>query len=91
MTTPFTNYDPAISPDGKWLAYASERVGPQGSLRAAVPVAAGTDADLRPRADGEPVWARTVSRLYYRGGAKIMAVDVSQEGRDVDASAAEGR
>jgi Tol biopolymer transport system component len=75
VTTPFTNEEPAISPDGKWLAYSSNESGrkevyvqPYPSLQGRTQISAAGGA--------QPVWARKGSRLYYRGSAKIMSVDL---------------
>jgi serine/threonine-protein kinase len=76
VTTPFNNTTPAISPDGKWLAYASNESGeaevyvqPFPSMQGRTMVSAGGGS--------QPVWARNGRELFYRGRGKIMAVPVS--------------
>ena len=68
VTSPATEIVPAVSPDGKWLAYSSNESGAQevyvrpfpdaGSARWQVSVAGGTD----------PVWSHSGKELFYRSG-----------------------
>jgi hypothetical protein len=69
----FAETAPAISPDGRWLAYLSNESGVQevyvqefrkGGQRWPVSSAGGS----------EPVWARDSERLYFREGSKLLAV-----------------
>jgi serine/threonine protein kinase/Tol biopolymer transport system component len=69
----FVEAAPAISPDGRWLAYVSNE---SGSNEVYV-------QEFRPsgqrwrvsRAGGsEPVWSRDSQRLYFREGFKLLAV-----------------
>ena len=76
LTTPFTNTTPALSPDGRWLAYASDESGqaevyvqPFPSMQGRTQVSAGGGS--------EPVWSRNGRELYYRGQGKIMSAAVS--------------
>ena len=64
---------PALSPDGKWLAYASTISGanevyvrpyPQGGPSVLVSSRGGT----------EPSWSRDGTELFYRSGSRIMSV-----------------
>ena len=64
---------PALSPDERWLAFASNATGrlevyveafPHGGERLTISLDGGV----------EPVWARDGSELYYRRGSAIMAV-----------------
>jgi eukaryotic-like serine/threonine-protein kinase len=79
VTTPFVNNTPALSADGKWLAYSSDESGqveiyvqPFPSMQGRTQVSAGGGS--------APVWARNGRELYYRGKGKIMAVAVSTTG-----------
>jgi serine/threonine-protein kinase len=79
LTTPFTNTTPTLSPDGKWIAYASDESGqseiyvqPFPSMQGRTQVSAG--------GGWEPVWSRHGRELYYRGSGKVMASAVSVAG-----------
>ena len=67
---------PAVSPDGRWLAYASSQ-----SDRSEVEVRSfGTQAGKwRVSTDGgeEPIWSRNGRTLFYRNGDKWMEVEVT--------------
>ena len=65
-----------ISPDGRWLAYASEESGqfevyvtsfPDGARKS--PVSSGGGS--------QPVWAKSGRELFYFNGDKLMVVDVN--------------
>jgi eukaryotic-like serine/threonine-protein kinase len=82
IATPFDDRAPRVSPDGRWLAYASDENG-----RAEVYVRALTGSGQRwPVSAGgglAPVWAPDGRRLYFRGSGPrgnrgdMWAVDVS--------------
>jgi eukaryotic-like serine/threonine-protein kinase len=72
--------NPALSPDGKWLAYMSDESGqdeiyvqPFPSLDSRVQVSAAGGA--------QPVWARTGHELFYRSRGKFMSVEFSADDR----------
>jgi Tol biopolymer transport system component len=82
LTGVASRYSPAFSPDGRWLAYASDEFGrfevfirryPQGDR---LPVSSGGG-------DG-PVWRRDGKELFFQGTdagvPKLMAVSVTPEG-----------
>jgi serine/threonine protein kinase len=65
----------ALSPDGRWLAYASNATGeievwvePYGRAGAAVRIS--------PRGGVEPVWAKNGRELYYLEGGRLMVVAI---------------
>ena len=72
VATDFLDYSPALSPDGRWLAYVTSLTGrPEvyvspfpdtGSGRQQVSVSGGV----------EPLWAHSGRELFYRNGAEEM-------------------
>ena len=75
IQTQFSERQPALSPDGRWLAYTSNRSG-----RPEVYVQPFPDLTAMSQisADGgvEPKWAANGRELFYRSGDRMMAVDV---------------
>ena len=78
VVTEFGERSPALSPDGRWLAYVSNEAG-----REEIYVRPFPDVDSGRwlvSADGgaEPVWAHSGLELFYRNGAnELVAVQVS--------------
>jgi Tol biopolymer transport system component len=65
----------ALSPDGRWLAYASNATGeievwvePYGRP--------GSPVRISPRGGVEPMWSRNSRELYYLEGSKLMSVAI---------------
>jgi Tol biopolymer transport system component len=78
-TSRFSERDPALSPDGRWIAYQSNETGrdevfasdfPKGSRRWQVSTSGGTS----------PVWRSDGRELYFPGPDGAMAVAVSERG-----------
>jgi serine/threonine-protein kinase len=63
----------ALSPDGRWLAYASSTTG-QSEIWVQPYPGPGAPARVSPNGGVEPVWARSGRELYYLEGRKMMAV-----------------
>jgi serine/threonine-protein kinase len=74
----FNDASPAVSPDGRWLAYWSDESG-----RPEVYVQAFSGpAEKRPvSTDGgtEPVWSRDGRELFFRSGDQMMVVEVGRQ------------
>jgi Tol biopolymer transport system component/predicted Ser/Thr protein kinase len=75
LRTPFNKRGARLSPDGHWMAYASDESGRNEVYVQAFPQLSekwtiSTDGGI------EPVWARSGRELFYRKGDKMMAVDV---------------
>ena len=75
LQTPFSESDGRFSPDGKWLAYASDQSGKEEVLvrpfpgpGAPVPVSSGGGHD--------PAWSRDGNEVFYRNGPKILSARV---------------
>jgi eukaryotic-like serine/threonine-protein kinase len=74
--TAFNELEPAISPDGKWMAYTSEENGREDVWVSAFPVAAGRY--LVSTAGGRtPHWSRDARTLYFTNGSSVFAVAFS--------------
>ena len=80
INTPFNEFQPVISPSGRWLAYASDESGraeiyikPYPGPGGAIPVT--TDGGR------EPVWDPSERELYYRddNGDKLFTVSILTE------------
>ena len=76
LETPFVEGAPALSPDGRWVAYAS---GESGRTEIHVRPFTGSGEKLTISTEGgnEPVWSRNGRELFYRSGDAMMAVDVT--------------
>jgi Tol biopolymer transport system component len=75
LETPFIEAQPAFSPDGRWIAYASNE---SGRFEVYVRPYLGPSSKIQVSNDGgfEAAWGRDGKELFYRSGAKMMAVSV---------------
>jgi Tol biopolymer transport system component len=75
LRTPFNEGSPTFSPDGRWLAYASDESGRYEIYVQSYP---GPGGRLQISTEGgtEPAWARNGRELFYRSGDKMMAVEI---------------
>jgi eukaryotic-like serine/threonine-protein kinase len=78
IKTPFNEGAPQFSPDGRWLAYASDR---SGRWEVYVQPYPGQGGKLQISNDGgkEPLWNHNGKELFYRNGDKMMVVGVSTQ------------
>ena len=76
----FNEVSPRLSPNGSWLAYASQETFP-GPLEVYVRPFPGSGGRWPISTDGgsQPVWARNGRELYYRIGNRMMAVTVTSD------------
>jgi eukaryotic-like serine/threonine-protein kinase len=74
VKTPYAEGSAAISPDGRWLAYVSNRSGRREVYVSAYPSLSPTE-QVSQQGGGAPVWARDSRRLIYVRGADVMAVE----------------
>jgi serine/threonine-protein kinase len=65
----------SLSPDGRWLAYASSATGDSEIWVQPYP-GPGAAVRVSPRGGREPVWARNGRELFYLEGQRLMAVAV---------------
>ena len=78
LQTPAYEGAPQFSPDGHWMAYASDESGRREIYVQPYP---GPGGKWQISTDGgnEPVWNRGGRELFYRNGDKMMAVDVTTQ------------
>jgi serine/threonine-protein kinase len=69
---------PQFSPDGRWLAYASDESGRQEIYVQPYPGPGGKWL-ISTEGGTEPVWNRNGRELFYRSGDKMMAVDIATQ------------
>jgi serine/threonine-protein kinase len=74
----FSERFPAFSPDGAWLAYASDE---SGRWEIYVRPYPGPGGRVQVSSDGglEPLWSGDARELYYRTSSSMMAVPVGQD------------
>jgi Tol biopolymer transport system component/predicted Ser/Thr protein kinase len=78
LRTPANEGAPQFSPDGHWLAYASDE---SGRWEIYVQPYPGPGGKWQISAEGgrEPVWNRNGRELFYRNGEKMMVVDIASQ------------
>jgi len=79
--TEFFEYSPALSPDGRWLAYVSDQSDQEQVYVIPFPEGRLGGGLVAVSADGgrEPVWAHNGLELFYRNGAdELVAVQVRE-------------
>jgi hypothetical protein len=70
---------PALSPDGRWLAYVSDESGRNEVVIRSFPVP-GDAISISSDGGVEPAWARDGSRLFYTGPDSIIEVQLRRDG-----------
>jgi serine/threonine protein kinase len=76
LKTAFSEQAAAFSPDGRWLAYASDETGRSEVYVRPFP---GPGGKQQISADGgaEPLWSRDGREIFYRNGDRMMAASVT--------------
>ena len=72
VSTPADDRWPALSPDGKWLAYASTISGANEVYVRPYPQP-GPSVRISTRGGTEPAWSRDGTEIFYRAGSRIMS------------------
>jgi serine/threonine protein kinase/Tol biopolymer transport system component len=75
LRTPFDESVPRFSPDGRWLAYISNESGRHEIYVQPYP-GPGGKWQISTEGGTEPAWNPNGRELFYRSGAKMMAVDI---------------
>ena len=79
LSTPFSEDQGYFSPDGRWIAYASDETGRSEVFVQAFPVS-GSKFQVSTAGGTEPRWRRDGRELYYLGAdGRMMAVDVEPQ------------
>ena len=75
LTTPANEVAPALSPDGRWIAYVSDESGRDEVYVRSFP---GMEGRFQVSRDGgaEPVWSPRGGELFYRSGPQLLAAEV---------------
>jgi serine/threonine-protein kinase len=76
LASPANERDPSVSPDGRWLAYASDESG-RGEIYVQSLAAVAGKWQLSIGGGTEPVWSRSGTKVFYRSGWSMVAVDVT--------------
>jgi eukaryotic-like serine/threonine-protein kinase len=77
VATKFTELSPAVSPDGKWLAYTSNETGQYEIYVVPFPNTRAAKWPVSQRGGTEPLWSHSGKELFYRDGAGyLVAVEV---------------
>ena len=75
VASPSDDRDPALSPDGNWLAYTSDISGAN-EIYVQPYVGPGPAILVSTRGGVEPQWSADGSELYFRAGTRMMSVAV---------------
>lgn len=76
-TTSFEERMPAVSPDGRWVAYASTESGRDEVYVRPLPPRGGGRWQVSGDGGTQPVWARTGREIFYRRGKDIVAASLT--------------
>ena len=80
LTRAYRELSPRVSPDGRWLAYVSDRTGRLEVY--VVPIPRGGDEEpISLEGGADPVWSRSGRELFYRTAVHLMAAGVSTNAR----------
>ncbi|HUE87143.1 MAG TPA: hypothetical protein VMO26_13795 [Vicinamibacterales bacterium] len=75
LRTPFNESAPRFSPDGRWVAYTSDKTG-QSEVYVRPFRDPGTEEIVSAGGGREPVWAHNGSELYFRSGSQMLAARI---------------
>jgi serine/threonine protein kinase/Tol biopolymer transport system component len=78
VASPAEEFSPALSPDGKWLAYASDETGSTEVYVRPFPDVTAGKFPVSRHGGSEPVWSHTGRELFFRDGAKrLLAAQIA--------------
>lgn len=76
LATPFGEVDPALSPDGKWLAYSSNETGRFEVYVVPFPEVRAAKWPISTSGATQPAWSHSGRELFFRSGGNLMSVPV---------------
>jgi serine/threonine protein kinase/Tol biopolymer transport system component len=76
LQTPFAEGAPTFSPDGRWIAYASNETGRNEIYVRPFP-GPGEKVTISTGGGNEPFWPSRARELFYRNGSAMMAVEIA--------------
>jgi Tol biopolymer transport system component/predicted Ser/Thr protein kinase len=79
LTTPAAEVGAAFSPDGRWIAYASDDAGGEFQVFVRPYPGPGEQQQVSSKGGTEPVWSPDGLGLFYRSGDRMMRVPVETE------------
>ncbi|MEJ2086461.1 MAG: protein kinase [Acidobacteriota bacterium] len=80
LSTPFLEWHPAFSPDGKWIAYMSDESGRYEVYIRPYPATSGGRWQISDHGGGQPRWSADGRTLYYRSDGGIMSATIEPTG-----------
>jgi Tol biopolymer transport system component len=84
--TPFDERGAIFSPNGRWVAYVSNKSGTNDIYARPFP-GPGAEVTISVGGGGEPVWGPSGRELFYRRDRKLMAVRIEERGGSLVVSA----
>ena len=79
LSTPFNEYQPTFSPDGRWLAYISNESGREEVYVRAFP-GPGGKWQISSEGGSHPMWSPKGGEIFYRHAKQMMAVPIEATG-----------
>ena len=86
VETPFTERGGIFSPNGRWIAYVSDKSG-QNDVYARPFPGPGVEITISVAGGQEPVWAPSGSVLYYRNEDELLVVSVEETDQSLSVGA----
>jgi eukaryotic-like serine/threonine-protein kinase len=76
---PRSDRTPAVSPDGRWIAYQSDESGRSQVIVRPFPNVADRRWQVSTDGGGEPKWSADGRELFFRNGAAVMSVQIGDD------------